>query len=201
MYIPNICTHCVYNSVCYRGGRSDAHSEALWAMWAACLMKPAHCNELIKVMKSGYEAWPSRNWRTSLSRILGKLSNKRADSDAVLHSDPVKSLEKFALELLWCEAWESDCINSSDEPSHFTGVGAGNPLFTENGRDTSESGNAEGYTVWKGENNRGLHTSRITALKAIHDSKQDFLLFYIFTVVHLADAKWTIYKWAKLFNF
>lgn len=135
MYIPNICTHCEYNSVCYRGGHSDVHSEVLWAMWAASLMKPAYCNELIKVMKSGYEAWPSRNWRTSPSWILGKLSNKRADSDAVLHSDPVKSLEMFALELLWCEAWESDCINSSDEPLCFPGISADNLLFTENERE------------------------------------------------------------------
>lgn len=151
MYIPNICTHSEYNSVCYRSGHSDVHSEALWAMWAASLMKPAHCNELIKVMKSGYEAWPSPNWRTSLSWILGKLSNKRAESDAVLHSDPVKSLEMFALELLWCEAWESDCINSSDEALRFPGIGASNPLFTENERDTLESGNAEEYAVFERE--------------------------------------------------
>lgn len=104
----------------------------------------------------------------SLSQIFGKLSNKRADSNAVLHSDPVKSLEMFALELLWCEAWESDCINSSDEPLRFPGINAGNPLFTENERDTLESV-IQREEMWKDM----LHLKRGKQLRPVYSFKDD----------------------------
>lgn len=93
-------------------------------MWALSLMRPAHCNELIKVMKSGYEAWPSLSLR-----ILASSEKCKQNQIVFLQSDPVETFEMFALKLLWCEAWEAAWINSSDEPLRFPG--AGNPLASD----------------------------------------------------------------------
>lgn len=66
------------------------------------------------------------------------------------------------------EAWESDCINSSDEPLRFPGIDAGNPLFTENERDTLESV-IQREEMWRDM----LHLKRGKQLKLVCSFKVD----------------------------